>query len=109
LLILPALNGGLGAAAFNFNGGTLQASSGFSTNLPVTLGTSGGGATFDTAGYNLTLSGSLSGPGSLTKVNSRRRSKPALVTIYWNEGTGLGTAPSTPLSRHFSPTTITAV
>ena len=36
----------------------------------MTLGTSGGGATFDTAGYAVTLSGSLSGPGSLTKVDS---------------------------------------
>ena len=36
----------------------------------MTLGASGGGATFDTAGYAVTLSGSLSGPGSLTKVDS---------------------------------------
>ena len=36
----------------------------------MTLGTSGGGATFDTAGYAVTLSGSLSGPGGLTKVDS---------------------------------------
>ena len=57
-------------AAFNFSGGTLQASSGFSTALPMTLGTSGGGATFDTAGFAVTLSGALSGPGSLTKVDS---------------------------------------
>ncbi|MGO9109885.1 MAG: autotransporter-associated beta strand repeat-containing protein, partial [Thermoguttaceae bacterium] len=34
------------------------------------LGSSGGGATFDTAGYIVTLSGSLSGAGSLTKVDS---------------------------------------
>ncbi len=36
----------------------------------MTLGTSGGGATFDTNGYAVTLSGSLSGPGSLTKIDS---------------------------------------
>jgi autotransporter-associated beta strand protein len=36
----------------------------------MTLGSGGGGATFDTAGYAVTLSGSLSGPGSLTKVDS---------------------------------------
>ena len=36
----------------------------------MTLGTSGGGATFDAAGFAVTLSGSLSGPGSLTKVDS---------------------------------------
>ena len=56
--------------AFNFNGGVLFASSPFSTGMPITLGTSGGGATFDTAGYAVTLSGSLSGPGGLTKVDS---------------------------------------
>ena len=57
------------SCVFNFNGGTLQASEGFSTSLPMTLG-AGGGATFDTAGYTVTLFGSLSGPGSLTKVGS---------------------------------------
>ena len=36
----------------------------------MTLGSSGGGATFDTAGFNLGLFGSLSGSGSLTKVDS---------------------------------------
>jgi fibronectin-binding autotransporter adhesin len=55
-------------ATFNFNGGTLQAGGSFSTGLPMTIGTSGGGATFDTAGYTMTLSGSLSGAGSLTKI-----------------------------------------
>ena len=66
LLILSSLSQGSGSAAFNFSGGTLQASSSFSTSLPMTLGTSGGGATSNTAGYTVTLSGSLSGPGSLT-------------------------------------------
>ena len=69
LLQLFALAGGT-HATFNFSGGTIQASYKFSTNLPLTLGTSGGGATFDTNGYPVTLSGSLSGPGSLTKVDS---------------------------------------
>ena len=68
-LIAPSLQS-VGSAAFNFSGGTLQAGSGFSASLPMTLGTSGGGATFDTAGYDVTLSGPLSGPGSLTKVDS---------------------------------------
>ena len=36
----------------------------------MTLGASGSGATFDTVGYTVTLSGSLSGPGRLTKVDS---------------------------------------
>ncbi len=70
VLVLSVLIQGSGTAAFNFNGGTLQAGSGFSTSVPMTLGTSGSGATFDTAGYAVTLSGSLSGPGSLTKVGS---------------------------------------
>ena len=70
LLRLSTLSTGNGAASFNFNGGTLQAGDAFATNLPMTLGTSGGGATFDTNGYAVTLSGSFSGPGSLTKVDS---------------------------------------
>ena len=69
LLILSALAEDYGNTAFNFSGGTLQAGSAFSTFLPMTLGT-GSGATFDTAGYAVTLAGSLSGPGSLTKVDS---------------------------------------
>ncbi len=70
LLVLGSLTKGSGSANFNFSGGTLQASKAFSIGLPMTLGTSGGGATFDTAGFALTLSGSLSGSGSLTKVGS---------------------------------------
>ena len=34
------------------------------------LGSSGTGSTFDTAGYAVTLSGSLSGPGGLIKTDS---------------------------------------
>ncbi len=70
LTVLSSLGRGSGAAAFNFSGGTLRASSAFSSNLPMTLGTSGGGSTFDTAGYSISLSGSLSGPGSLTMNDS---------------------------------------
>ena len=70
LLALDSLGRGLGAAAFNFNGGTLQANGAFSSSLPMNLGGSGGGATFDTAGFAVTLSGQLSGSGSLTKVDS---------------------------------------
>jgi autotransporter-associated beta strand protein len=69
-LILPALSDGPGTAAFNFGGGTLQASGPFSTAMPMTLTGSGGNATVDTAGYAVTLSGSLSGPGGLVKTDS---------------------------------------
>ncbi len=69
-LILPALSGGSGTAAFNFGGGTLKASNSFTTALPMTLTGSGGNATVDTAGHTVTLSGSLSGPGGLTKTDS---------------------------------------
>ena len=68
LLVLAALDQGPGAATFDFNGGTLQASSALASSLCMTLG--GRGATFDTAGYLVQLFGSLSGPGSLTKVDS---------------------------------------
>jgi len=70
LLVLGSLSQGPGTAAFNFSGGTLQANNSFSTNVPMTLGNSGGGATFDSAGYVVTLSGPLSGAGGLTKMDS---------------------------------------
>jgi autotransporter-associated beta strand protein/YVTN family beta-propeller protein len=69
LLVLTSLYGSQ-TFAFNFNGGVLQAGGSFSTSVPMTLGTSGGGATFDTAGYVVTLVGPLSGAGRLTKVDS---------------------------------------
>ena len=71
---------------FNFSGGTLQASSAFSAFVPMTLGAGGGGATFDTAGYTVTLSGVISGPGNLTKVDSG-----TLVLSAANTYTGLTT------------------
>jgi fibronectin-binding autotransporter adhesin len=70
VLVVPSLSQGAGSSTFNFNGGTLRASNGLSTSQPMTLGTSGGGATFDTAGYPATISGTLSGPGSLSKVDT---------------------------------------
>ena len=69
LLNIEALNQGSGLAIFNFSGGTLQAACRFATNVPMILGASSGCATFDAAGYAVTLSGSLSGPGSLTTVD----------------------------------------
>ena len=73
------LNGGLlvlGALAQGFEHGGFQLqrrhasrpAASFSTAVPLVL--LGGAEPFDTAGYAVTLSGSLSGPGSLTKVDS---------------------------------------
>ena len=71
-----SLNGGilnldaLSGTGFNFGGGTLQASGSFTTYSSMTLTGSGGNATVDTAGYTVTLSGSLSGLGRLTKTDN---------------------------------------
>jgi fibronectin-binding autotransporter adhesin len=47
------------------NGGAVQTIASFSTARPIELGASGG--TFDTNGYTLTLAGTVSGDGRLTK------------------------------------------
>ena len=50
-----------------FTGGTLQiAGANIASALPITLQAQGG--TFDTNGNNATLSGTISGPGGLTKI-----------------------------------------
>ncbi|MGA2069147.1 MAG: autotransporter-associated beta strand repeat-containing protein, partial [Thermoguttaceae bacterium] len=69
-LIVSYITTGAGAAALNFNGGTLKAGGTLSVTMPMTLGTSGGNATVDTGGNTVTLSGVLSGPGSLAKIDS---------------------------------------
>jgi autotransporter-associated beta strand protein len=69
-LILKSLGQGSGTAAFNFGGGTLQASGAFTCSLPMTLTGDGGDANIDTAGYTVTLSGVLSGSGGLDKLGS---------------------------------------
>jgi len=68
LLTISSLTKGSGTATFNFGGGTLQASSSFSTSLPMTLTGIGGNANIDTAGYEVMLSGDLSGEGGLNKL-----------------------------------------
>jgi autotransporter-associated beta strand protein len=70
LLVVPQVSSGAGSYAFNFSGGTLQAAGPFSTSLPIALNAGGGNGTLNTAGYSVTLSGSLSGPGGLTKIGS---------------------------------------
>ena len=68
-LIVSAITAGAGTAAFNLNGGTLQAGATFSTGVPIAFA-AGGSGTVDTAGYAVTLSGQLSGPGGLIKADS---------------------------------------
>ena len=90
VLILSQLTHYPGAAVFSFNGGTLRAGNGFSTSVPMTFGTTGGGATFDTAGYSVILSGSLSGAG-LTKADSGTLTLAAANTFSGNTVVGDGT------------------
>lgn len=62
-------NGNLGAASagLNFNGGRLRISSAsFSSNRNVNVGTSGGSV--DTGSFNASMTGPITGPGTLTKA-----------------------------------------
>lgn len=59
------LTTGAGADTFNFAGGTLRATGDFSSAVPATL--SGATSAVDTNGSDITLSGTLSGPGAFTK------------------------------------------
>jgi outer membrane autotransporter protein len=60
-------SGPSGASGPVFTGGTLQiAGTNIASALPITLQSQGG--TIDTNGNNATLSGRISGPGSLTKI-----------------------------------------
>ena len=58
--------------AFNFGGGSLKASGGFSVSNRnnFTTAINAGGATFDTAGFDVTWLPDLSGAGSLNKVGA---------------------------------------
>ena len=69
-LIINSLVKGSTTAEFNFGGGTLQAGGAFSTSFPMTLTGTDGNANIDSAGYPVTLSGVLSGPGGLNKLGS---------------------------------------
>jgi len=60
-------SGPTGASGPVFTGGTLQiAGANIASSLPITLQSQGG--IIDTNGNNATLSGAISGPGSLTKI-----------------------------------------
>jgi autotransporter-associated beta strand protein/YVTN family beta-propeller protein len=62
-------SGPIGSPGPVFTGGTLQfAAPGITSALPISLQTAGG--TFDTSGNNATLSGTISGPGGLTKIDA---------------------------------------
>jgi fibronectin-binding autotransporter adhesin len=66
-LTINLLEKGGGTAAFNFGGGTLQASDTFSSDVPMNLTGSSGNANVNTNGFGVTLSGILSGNGGLKK------------------------------------------
>ena len=70
LLSLAGITAGSGAAALNFDGGTLGAAIRLSSSVNMTLTSSGGNATVDTTGGSIALSGNLSGPGGLTKFGA---------------------------------------
>ena len=69
LLTLFSLSGGSGSGDIRLQWRNNVRGDIFLTNLPLTLGTSGGGGTLDTAGFSVTLAGSLSGR-RLTLVDS---------------------------------------
>jgi fibronectin-binding autotransporter adhesin len=70
VLAIRALAKGTGTAHFYFGGGTLRADASFATNMPLELTGSGGDAHIDTAGNNVSLTGTLSGSGGLQKLGT---------------------------------------
>ena len=67
-LTAGAINqGASGAATVALSGGTLQAGTGFSSSVPLTLTST---STIDTQSYSPTLSGAISGSGSFNKIGS---------------------------------------
>jgi autotransporter-associated beta strand protein len=72
---------GWGPASINLAGGTLGAYATWSSLLPISLNNT---ATIDTSGNGITLSGALSGSGSLTKVDSGTLTLAAANTFSGN-------------------------
>jgi|GEM_PF-1223577 len=64
--IVADANLGDASGGLIFNGGTLQIGADIVSSRDVTL--NAGGGTFDTSGHNLTLNGTVSGSGGLTKT-----------------------------------------
>ena len=83
MLITGSLTHYFANEAFNFNGGTLQANGNLASSLPLNFG-SGGDATIDNHGFAVTLSGMLSGPGSLTLAGSGTLTLTATNTFTGN-------------------------
>lgn len=67
ILETKSLSAGAGSTTFNLAGGTLRSTAAFASSIPATLTNA---STIDTNGYATTLSGVLSGSGSLTKTGS---------------------------------------
>jgi fibronectin-binding autotransporter adhesin len=97
VLILNGLSQGSGTAAFNFGGGTLRAGAAFSSSVPMNLTGTDGDANVDTAGFAVTLSGTLSGPGGLTKSGNG-----TLTLSAANKYTGVTTVNSGTLTESVS-------
>jgi len=72
--------GGISSAGLVLNNGTLQAGGALSLSNSVTLAS--GGGTFDTNGNDSSLSGNITGPGTLVKAGS------GALTISGNDGFG---------------------
>jgi autotransporter-associated beta strand protein len=66
--IIANANLGNPSGGLTFNGGTLQLGADVVSSRDVTL--KAGGGTFDTNGHDLTLNGTVSGPGGLTKTGA---------------------------------------
>jgi autotransporter-associated beta strand protein len=65
---LPGVSLQPGAEGVNFDSGTLQAGGGFATSAPISI--AAGGATIDSNGFDMSLMGSLTGPGGVTTVGA---------------------------------------
>jgi fibronectin-binding autotransporter adhesin len=108
MLMMPRMIAGAGQGVFNFSGGTLVCtktdivSIDYNT-VPITLGTSGGGATIDTGRNNVVFSAPFSGPGSLTITDAGTINLTAANTFTGNTLIGSGTlALGSPLALQYS-------
>jgi fibronectin-binding autotransporter adhesin len=90
VLTLAALGKGVGSATFNFGGGTLQATGGFSTNVPMNLTGIGGNAVVNTAGCYVVFAGSLSGGSGLAKTGAGTLTLSAANTYTGTTTVGAG-------------------